>query len=207
MRLPKSFNDITVGQYQKIYFLLKENTNESWVAIISELSGKPYDEIEAIPIRELKLIIKRLDFILRPEVLHEKVKKYIAVRGRICKAIYQADLLNTAQLVDIKTFLQPTKDLDQTETTVVNAHRLLASIYLPLTWRGFRYTNSHKKLAEDFKGAKMGDVYGTLFFYSVLWERLIECSLEYGKNQAEFLKTHLEEVTQFLTSEEGGTGK
>ena len=204
MRLPKTFNDITVGQYQECYFALKENTNESWLRVISILSGKPYAEIEAIPIYKIKHYLKLLNFILRPDVLNERVKQYIYAKG-IYKAILRADKLNNAQAFDIRSFMKPEKGMDVTDTTVKNAHKLLASIYIPLTWRGFRYTDNHQKEAEKFKSAKMGDVYGTLFFYSILYENLTKHTQDYLEENLAILQEHMTEVKQTLKTDGAGT--
>lgn len=218
MRLPKSFNDITIGQYQDVYFLLPAKEGEDdvelltrWAQIIAILTGKDLQTISDLPTRQLKHLIKCLNFILRPEVLQEKPKQYIAVNGRICKAVLQANQLSTAQLIDIKSFLIPIEDLDQSETTVVNAHKLLASIYLPLSFKGFKYDSSkHSKLAEDFRQAKMGDVYGTLFFYSVLSENLIKSLEDFGKPHIQLIQNHMTEIHEWLqenSSTNAGTGK
>lgn len=218
MRLPKSFNDITVGQYQDIYFLIQSKEGEDdiefltrWAQVIAILTKQDVQTISDLPGRELRHLIKCLDFVLRPEVLLDKPKQYIAVNGRICKAVLRADQLSMPQGVDIKTFLTPIEDLDQTETTVVNAHKLLASIFIPLSWRGFKYNSSkHAKLAKDFRHAKMGDVYGTLFFYSVLWESLIKSMEDYGKPHIQLIQNHMTEIQEWSQesySTSDGTGK
>lgn len=218
MRLPKSFNDITIGQYQDVYFLLDPQKDEDsvdfltrWAQIIAILTKEDVQTISDLPTRQLKHLIKCIDFVLRPEVLQEKPKQYIAVNGRICKATLRADQLSMPQGVDIKTFLTPIEDLDQAETTVVNAHKLLASIFVPISWKGFKYNSSkHAKLAEDFKHAKMGDVYGTLFFYSVLWENLIKSMEDFGKPHIQLIQNHMTEIQEWLqenSSTNDGTGK
>lgn len=197
MRLPKSWNDITIGQFQECYFLLKDRNIESWVKVISVLSGLKYAEVENIPIKKLKRHIFSLQFLLNPN-LNTKVKKYISVNKRIYKATYNASDLSAAQAADIKTFLKPEPGVSHMDTIVENANKVLASIYLPLTWTGFKYNGSkHAKISSDFCKVKMGDVYGTLFFYSVVYEKLMQTTLDYfEKNQKE--KTELmQEVLQW----------
>ena len=211
MRLPRTWNDITISQFQECYFLLgdKPGTDE-WIKVISVLTGKSFDYIESIPLRKLKGLILSLHFLRHP-TLNEKVKKYIVLNGRIYKAVYFATELNTAQAIDLKTFLKP-DGLDQTGTIVENAHKLLASIYLPLSWIGFKYNGSkHEKIANDFKSTKMGDVYGTLFFYSVVyrnWMLTLEAS---GRNANLILEPHMKEVIEWATKnkilETDGIGK
>jgi hypothetical protein len=197
MRLPKSFSEITVGQYQECYFILKENPNDidQWVKVIAVLSGKTPDEVSAMKIREIKSCVTRLNFILMPEFLQERAKQYIYAGGRVYKAILNAMDLSNANAIDIRHFLAD--GADAKDAAVKNAHKLLASIYQPLTWRGFRQDDKHPEHAERFKRAKMGDVYGALFFYSVLSTHLIKASLDYG---VPILEEHLKELEEFKKS-------
>ena len=165
MSLPKSYNDITISQFQECYFILGQNPEiEQWITVLSLLSGVPEDFYYNLPTQKLKRKIYRLQFLLNPE-LNTKVKKYIYLNGRIYKAIYKASDLTTAQGIDIKEFQKPEEDQSIQDRIVENADKLLATIYLPITWKGFKYDSSkHERSANDFKKAKMGQVYGTLFF-------------------------------------------
>ncbi len=210
MRLPKNWNQITVERFQECYFILgKDPTIDSWILVLSVLSGKSKDYIESLPIRELKLAIHRLQFLLNPE-LNEKVNKYVSINGRVFKAAYLASELQTNEVADLKGFMVADGQ-SVNDTVVENAHKLLACIYIPLTLRGFRYVPSkHKEVSEYFRKAKMGDVYGTLFFYSETYKNLMEATNTFGEQQAEILKNHLKEVeewTQNTNLESVGGGK
>lgn len=201
MRLPKSFNDITIFQYQVCYNLLKKDHSiETWVAVLAALSNKSYAEIEAIPIWQLKKHIEQLAFIMVPPT-KLKVKKYIYVNGRIYKAIYKANHLTPGQGIDIKTFLKPQEGQTQEDSAVSNAHHLLACIYLPLKRLRFSYDGiDHEEIANDFLKCKCGDVLGTLFFYSKTWERLINASVKSGNESLQILTEHMEEVMKWRTA-------
>lgn len=217
MRLPKSFNDITVKQYQDVYFLIQEKPKddfqylENWARVISILSNESYEKILELPGKELKIRIKQLNFILRPEVLQEKVKQYIAVKGKIYKAVTRAETLSTSQVFNIKGFQCLDKTLDINENTVVSMHELLATIYLPLTGKGFRYDSSkHRKVADNMLHAKMGDVYGTLFFYPILYEKLIYSMQESINEALPVLEEHFKEILESMPEknlERDGVGK
>jgi hypothetical protein len=132
MRLPKSYNDITVSQFQQCYFLLGQSPNiEQWISVLSVLSGKPESVFLNMHRQKLKRCIYRLQFLLKPE-LNTKVKKYIYCGGRIYKAIYQASDLNGAQGIDLKNFQRPVDGQHYLDTIIENADKLLACIYLPL---------------------------------------------------------------------------
>ena len=210
MRLPKNWNQITVEQFQECYFLLgKDPTIDGWVKVLSILSGKSKDYVEGLKVKDLKGYINKLQFLLSPN-LNEKVNKYLSIKGRIFKAVYLASDMQTNQVADLKA-LMVADGQSVNDTVVENAHRLLACIYVPLTLKGFKYVPSkHKEVSDYFRKAKMGDVYGTLFFYSEVYRNLMEATNTFGEQQAEILKTHLKEVEEWMQKqnlESVGAGK
>jgi hypothetical protein len=83
---------------------------------------------------------------------------------------------------------------------------------VPLTLKGFKYTPSkHKEVSDYFRKAKMGEVYGTLFFYSKVYKALMEATNIYGQKNLEIVKNHMKELedwqTQKKTLEKDGVGK
>lgn len=211
MRLPKSWNDITIEQFQECYFLLGKNpTIDTWIMVLSTLSGKTFEQIESLPIKKVKESINKLQFLLNP-TLNEKVNKFISIKGRPFKAIFQASDMQTNQVADLKGLMNK-EGQSVNDTIVENAHKLLACIYVPLTLRGFRYVPSkHKEVSQYFRKAKMGDVYGTLFFYSETYKNLIQCINTFGQAQMEIVNSHLKEIEEWQTRRESsgkdGAGK
>lgn len=199
MRLPKSWNEITVAQFQECYFILKSDNPDKWIIVISILSGKSIDFVEALPRRILINLIIKLDFLQHPN-LNQKKKKYIFAGGRIYKAMYLPSEFNTAQGKAIKTFLSDGPN--PTDAAVEHAHKLLASTYLPLTLRGFVHPGSaHAEHANRLKNCKMGDVYGTLFFYSILSEKLTSATLDSIKESAEVLNQELPKIAEWAATQ------
>lgn len=202
MRLPKSWNDITVEQFQECYFILGKNPKiDDWVLALSVLSGKGVKQIEDLSIKKLKDEINKLQFLLSP-ALNEKVNKILYTKGRCFKAVLDLSQMQTNQVADLKGFMtgeKPTQDL-----IVENFHRLLACIYLPLTFKGFKYVPSqHVKTSEYMKKVKIGDVYGTLFFYSDVYKALTKTTQDFGEKQVGILKEHMEEIQKWTTTKDG----
>ena len=211
LKLPKDWNQVTVEQFQECYFLLgKTPTIDTWIMVLSTLSGKSGNEIEELSITDLKKYIKKLDFLTNPTI-NENVKKYIAIKGRMFKAVYQASDMQTNQVADLKGLMN-SEGQSINDTVVENAHKLLACIYVPLTLKGFKYTPSkHKEVSDYFRKAKMGEVYGTLFFYSKVYKALTETINSYGQKNLEIVKEHMKEIedwqTRKKTLERDGVGK
>lgn len=204
MRIPKNYNQVTVEQYQLTIPILNKIKSETdaekvltgWAMIISFLTGKPVEEIEDLPIDNLTKIVKSLSW-LGNEFKGNK-RKYLLFKGRIYRAQFDASKLNTAQYVEVKSFIERGNPMGE-------FHNILASIYSPLTLKGFRHDGlKHANRAELFKHLPIGKVYPTLFFYSVLFKTSMKDTLAYGlkeynqemKKAEKLLMETLREISQ-----------
>lgn len=202
MRLPKSYKDITVEQYQEIREVLQKDSEsiDTWVRIVCILTNKQIEEIENLKADHLKWVFSQISWIRKPELKGRK-RKYIFAGGRLYKACFYAQKLNTAQYVDLKSFLKE-GDADK------NLHKLLACVYLPLTWKGFDYSGEkHVETASRLRKVKMGRVYPTVFFYSKVWKNSIKAIQESGIKKAENLMLQSLEAILSEISESNGDGK
>lgn len=210
MRVPGSFKQVTVEQYQEIvpvYKKLIESTDQEiiidgWVNILAILTDRQTDEFEAMPIPQLKKLIASIQWISKPEA-KLKAKKYLFVGGRLHKAQLKAGDFNVAQFIEVKTFLGR-------GSVSSELHNLLASIYSPLTLKGFIHDGkSHAERAATFKKCKVGKVYPTVFFYSKVYKNLMPHIEAYGLNQVEKMISEISklwEVTPKENSESAGGG-
>ena len=161
MRVPKSFKEVTVEQYQEILpiYLKDKEGIDTWVNIIAILCDCQNEDIEGLPIGELKSIIKSLGWLVNNK-FHPYKRKYVWLNGRLHKATFNAEDFNTAQFHEVETWLTRGDSVKQ-------LHNLLASIYSPFTWRGFVYSGKgHAERAKAFKKKSVGKLYPTVFFYS-----------------------------------------
>lgn len=205
MRFPKSYNDLTIAQFQECYFILgKDPGTDEWIRVLSILSGKPEDYFLELPKSKLKDWIKKLQFLLTPE-LNTKVKRYLYINGRIYKAILNANEINTAQGIDLKTFQKPAEGQSNEDAVIENAHMLLACIYIPMVRFRFRYDGKyHSRTVEDLKKVKVGDVFGTLFFYSILSGELTKATEDFGREALKTVEDHMKEVTEWAQKNHSG---
>lgn len=202
MKLPKSFKGITVDQYQRIlpiYQKIEKETDpitiaSDWCRIIAILTnGKPAD-IEALPIDKLKRMIKALSF-LNDANIKAKPSKYLFIKGRLYKAKTRGRDFNTAQYAEIKTFLQSGNWINE-------MHKLLASMYSPLTWSGFKHDGAgHETHANRFKQVSVAKVYPTVFFYSIQFRNSIKRIQEYGLKIAQEENRKAEELLMSILRE------
>lgn len=202
--IPKSYKQITVKQYQDIYpdikiLLTSDNTDlkaVAWVSIISYLSGKSKDYVESLEISKVKALTKQLSFLVTND--YQLVKKYTWINGSLYRALNEAEKLNTAQYVSIKTFLQSGDMIEQ-------LHNLAACSYKKLTWKGWVYDGKdHVKLAESFKAKSCHDVLPIVFFCSKVFRHWMENTGVYLKSM-EILKEHIKEMQEanFISTGDG----
>lgn len=186
MRVPISLNQITISQYQEAYPIWQSISKEKdaekvltkWANVIAILADCQTDEVEALPISRLKTYIQRLSALLNSEP-KSKVKRFVILKGKLYRASLNELELSPGQYIDILTFLER-------EGIVPAMHKILASIYSPLTIKGFRQNaRYHSEHAAKFRQASFGKLYPTVFFYSKRSNNLIKTIQDYGISQAE----------------------
>lgn len=215
MRVPKSFNQVTVSQYQRVVPIYKKIEKETdsliiasdWARIISILSDVTPAEVENLPLSQLTSIIKSLDWLVQGKMPFRK-RKYLFINGtlhvakrkggqfsknqykQLLKVKTEAFELDTAQYVEVETF--------KGRGVLENLHNIAATIYSPLTIKGFRHDGiDHSKRAEAFLQMSAAKVLPAVFFYSKAYKNLIRRIQEYGiKLQREKMK----EADQLLMS-------
>ena len=192
MRLPKSLKDIKVKQYQTIAPLLSDLNLDTWIKIMSILSGKTTEQIEDIDTGVFKKYRKQLQFLLADKP--QFVKKYLWINGSLYKGTNNADDLNTSQYVAIKTFLSQGSPVEQ-------LHNIAPCCYKKLTFKGWKYNgDDHVKLSEAFLNKPTSDVLPLVFFcFRVLYNSTIdsEAYLEAQK----VIASRMEEIHQLILDE------
>jgi len=191
MRVPNSWKGVTVEQFQELLPIYKKAIEEKdsvkamtlWANIIAILADCQTDEVEALPLDELKKIIKSLKF-LGDNKIYASKKFTLYLNGKLYKAPKDAKEFNTARYVEFKTFLGRGGMIDE-------LHNLLACIYQPY----FKSDQTHTQRAIEFKKASVKDVYGVVFFYTKVYKNSIRRIQEYG---IKVLKEKQREIDQHL---------
>jgi hypothetical protein len=192
VKLPNSLKDIKVKQYQTIAPLLSDLNLDTWINIMSILSGKTTEQIEDIDTGVFKKYRKQLQFLLADKP--QFVKKYLWINGSLYKGTNNADDLNTSQYVAIKTFLSQGSPVEQ-------LHNIAPCCYKKLTFKGWKYNgDDHVKLSEAFLNKPTSDVLPLVFFcFRVLYNSTIdsEAYLEAQK----VIANRMEEIHQLILDE------
>lgn len=169
MILPKSYNHLTVKQFIDADHIIRSENKplERAIKLIASLSGKPIDFIEQHTPEQIWEWNKELDFLDNP-TLNDYIPKWLFVGTNVYKPLTNIEKLTAGQLIALKHYEEKSK-----------GHELLADqlacIFLPINWYGGAReydAKRHSEIKADMLKARMGDVYGTLFFYSGVFEML-----------------------------------
>lgn len=186
MKIPKSFDDITIEEYQFAFSALKYidklsplDEKLAWISILSYFAGKDEEYFEKMPFKELNPLIEQVMFIVKPYGKFP-VNESIIVNNQIYKGLTDISNGSFAQYTSIKTLL--TKYPDK----VSALHMLAGCIYAPKEYFGKDY--DMMEVSEKLKKAKVSQVLGLVFFYSRILNALTPIITNYLKHlKGEFL--------------------
>jgi hypothetical protein len=169
-----TWNDLTVGQYQRLYGILKQTdkTNlDILTEIISVCEGYAIDEIDSWQFS--KLIEKENEYKFLEALDFDKTaKKYINIGNKRYKFVHKIQEIPAARYIEAKHFLK--------EDFIDNLHSLMASCVMPMrkTWRGWveeKYdAKLHSHYATHLREAKFTEVYNCTLFFCRLYAELIK---------------------------------
>lgn len=152
------------------------------VRLLAEISGKSVDEIESLPITELKAKLKYLSNL---ETLDEvgKVRMKFKVKNKWFKVIWKTQELTSAQYIDVSHF---TKEQDK---ILYNIHNILAAICVPMKWGLIeqKYDGAnHKEIADLlYNHMTIQQAYPIMLFFCKYFEELDNNILTYLVQEGE----------------------
>lgn len=169
MILPKSYNHLTVKQFIDADSIIRAEKKplDRAIKLIASLSGKSIEFIESHSPEQIWAWNKELDFLNNPK-LNDYIPKWLFVGTKVYKPLTDIGKLTAGQLIALKHFEEKAKGQEMLADQ-------LACIFLPINWYGGAKAydaKKHNEIREDMLKARMGDVYGTLFFYSGVFEML-----------------------------------
>jgi hypothetical protein len=161
------------------------------VRLLAEITGKEVDEVESMPITELKQELQKLGAIetLVPEA---KVKMKFKVKGKRFTCIWEQQYLTAAQYIDVCHFTKNQEDI------IYNIHNILAAICVERTWYGkkLKYDGSkHKEIADLFYNhMTIEQAYPIMLFFCKFYEELETNIATYLLEEANNLKKEAQQI-------------
>ena len=192
------YSDLTIKQFLncKLISEMQSDPIDKNVRLLAEVSGKSVDEIESLPITELKAKLKHLANI---EDLGEvgKVRMKFKVKGKSFKVIWRTQDLTSGQYIDVSHF---TKEPEQ---IIYNIHNILAAICVPMKYGLIQQKydgTKHKDIADLlYNHMTIAQAYPIMLFFCRYYEELDKAILTYlveeGKKTLKEVEAHFTQST------------
>jgi uncharacterized protein YvpB len=187
------YSDLTIKQFLNCKLISEMQTDpiDRNVRLLAEVSGKSVDEIESLPLTELKA---KLKYLANIEDLGEvgKVRMKFKVKGKWFKVIWKTQELTSGQYIDVSHF---TKEPDK---IIYNIHNILAAISVPIKYGLIqqKYDGAkHKDIADLlYNHMTIAQAYPIMLFFCRYYEELDSNILTYlveeGKKALKEVEAH-----------------
>jgi hypothetical protein len=187
------YSDLTIKQFLNCKLISEMQTDpiDRNVRLLAEVSGKSVDEIESLPLTELKA---KLKYLANIEDLGEvgKVRMKFKVKGKSFKVIWKTQELTSGQYIDVSHF---TKEPDK---IIYNIHNILAAISVPMKYGLIqqKYDGAkHKDIADLlYNHMTIAQAYPIMLFFCRYYEELDSNILTYlveeGKKALKEVEAH-----------------
>ena len=192
------YSDLTIKQFLNCKLISEMQTDpiDRNVRLLAEVSGKTVDEIESLPLTELKA---KLKYLANIEDLGEvgKVRMKFKVKGKSFKVIWKTQELTSGQYIDVSHF---TKEPDK---IIYNIHNILAAISVPMKYGLIqqKYDGAkHKDIADLlYNHMTIAQAYPIMLFFCRYYEELDSNILTYlveeGKKALKEVEAHFTQNT------------
>jgi hypothetical protein len=156
---------ITIGQYQEIYAINKQEGDDADKAVesVSILTGKTTRDIEEMPMSEFQVLSKSIVDALAIAQVKTTPSNYLRSGKKIYQINYIVQSYRYGQYVELQHWLAG--------NLIENMHNILASIAIPVKkflWIKLPAKNDstkHKEIADDFKEVSFSEAYGCIVFF------------------------------------------
>lgn len=198
MKLPKSWDDITIPKYLEYYTILttKADILDREVRVLSCLSGLPIKEIEALKTNELLAHIKSLNFL--QELPSEAIPAYFKVNGNKYKVAITFRDMTAGQFINFNEVLKDIKPEDinyqMAELIACMCSKQEKGIFFEngkLSFSRYRYNGFHETSEEFKKHMNIRIAYPLFVFFCNVIQRLLPATKDYLMLEAKKIKREL----------------
>lgn len=163
------WNDLTIGQYERICSIFKEDIDdeEKMIGVVTVVYGITEDEVMRQPLTRTRDMIASVEG-LKTSPDDVRTKKRYRLKGKLYNVCLDADKITTAQYIDYQTY---SKDLES------NIAEILSVVLIP---RGKRYGEGYDvaKLIGDIRESfPLGDALSIAKVFRYRWLKSIRRSL------------------------------
>ena len=189
MKLPKNWQDISIGTFQKLH-KLTEPTFENQIATLAILTGQTIDQIEELPIKEITAAIKKLDWM--SQLPTAKDCKKFRHGLTTYKFVASQHELAAHQFIAVQDLF------GQQDKWVDNLHKIMAALAVKYKW--FRKSEikptEFEGVADLFRERmSIANAYGYALFFSLCLPELLEITRQYLEQEVAKLRKIAAEKT------------
>jgi hypothetical protein len=200
MGVPISYNQLTVREYVKVKEIEMKHSDllDRRMALVSHFTNK---NAENLDLNVLKWQLFKVDSLLASQP-STKVKHVIWINGRRYKTFADVTKLSKVQTKLIVDQAVTAKELAKNGQGDINLHRLLGLIYLRAkigTTPEFD-VKTWDDISEDMLDVTIGEVYGAVFFYSNVLEKLTPIIPYFLMEAEQTIENHMAEVLQWAAT-------
>ena len=189
MKLPKNWQDISIGTFQKLH-KLTEPTFENQIATLAILTGQTVDQIEELPIKEITSAINSLAWMSQlPTAKDFKKFRHGLTTYKFVASQHE---LAAHQFIAVQDLF------GQQDNWVGNLHKIMAA--LAVKYRFFRKSEikptEFEGVADLFRERmSIANAYGYALFFSAYLPASLEITQVFLEQEVEKLKKISEEKT------------
>ncbi len=191
MKLPKSWQDISIGTFQQLH-KLTEPTFENQIATLAILTGQTVEQIEELPIREITAAIAKLSWMAQlPTAKDFKKFRHGLTTYKFVASQHE---LAAHQFITVQDLF------GQQDNWVGNLHKIMAALAVKYKW--FRKSEikptEFDGVADLFRDRmSIANAYGYALFFSAYLPASLEITQVYLEREVEKLKKiHAEKTAQ-----------
>ena len=195
-KLPKDYSQVTLAQLIELKAIDQDKTIDSEPAAhltrallkLSVFNGVPYEELESMPISELKEDIKKLGFL--DTLPSDKRIEWFKCGGYWWKVNFDITRLSAGNYIDLDMLV---KDTDK---VLDNAHKIMAIFCQPFKWlRKYNGLTDEQKW-EKLRQCPVSVAYPLSVFFCALFQNLIENLPDYLQKESEQLMKEAKELQE-----------
>ncbi|MGN6439076.1 MAG: hypothetical protein ACTHMM_21210 [Agriterribacter sp.] len=205
-----SWAQVTLDEFQQILEVQQDkvlNDFQKELKIIQILSTINEDELNSLPITELKPLIKATDF-LGSEIHQVDLKEYYKVNGNEYRLTRDITKINGGQFTDLMNLLQDKEQVNN------NLHYIVAILMAPVYKKGFliktrrveKYLEKKTldEIAEDVKQMSIQDIHSIANFFFALSSHFQAAFFSYSQKE---IPNQLKQVLKILKEKESKNQK
>jgi hypothetical protein len=180
MKICRTWDEVNIRQFIELSRLKEdEDVINYYMKVVSILSGKPFAEVEAMNITELKSALKLVKFVDELPS-NSLIPTRIKLNGNTYDVQLRVDLLKGGQYIDLKTYTK------NEQSIIDNMHNIIALFLQPMRKRFWWYVPQKYDVAQMQEAAadvlnhmSVGDAYPMAVFFWNLLLNLTDATHEY----------------------------